>query len=72
MHLIPCFKGEGVLSTPECADLIFSNIVRLFGVLKMVLHNHDSKFTSNFWKALWEFLGTKILFTSAYYSMIDG
>ena len=45
----------------------FSNIVRLFGVPKIVLHDHDSRFTSNFWKALWELLGTKVLFTSAYY-----
>ena len=45
---IPCFKGEGALSAPECADLFFSKIVRLFGVPKMVLHDHDSRFTSNF------------------------
>ena len=32
VHLIPCFKGEGALSAPECANLFFSNIVRLFGV----------------------------------------
>ena len=67
MHLIPCFKGEGALSTPECANLFFSNIVRLFGGLKIVLHDCDSRFTSNFWKALWEFLGTKVLFKSSYY-----
>ena len=46
--VIPCFKGEGALSAPECANLFFSNIVRLFGVPKMVLHDHDSRFTSNF------------------------
>ena len=67
MHLIPYFKGEGALSTPECANLFFSNIVRLFVVPKIVLHDHDSRFTSNFWKALWELLGTKVLFISAYH-----
>ena len=36
VRLIPCFKGEGALSAPECADLFFSNIVRLFGVVKIV------------------------------------
>ena len=67
MHLIPCFKGEGALSAPECANLLLSNIFRLFGVPKMVLHDHDSRFTFNFWKALWEFLGNKVLFTSTYH-----
>ena len=67
MHFIPCFKGEGALSALECAHLFFSNIVRFFGVPKMVVHDRDSKFTSNFWEALWELLGTKVLFTSAYH-----
>ena len=65
--LIPCFKGEGGLSALECARFFFSNIVRLFGVPKMLLHDSNSRFTSNFWKALWELLGTKVLFTSVYY-----
>ena len=67
VHLIPCFKGEGALSAPECANLFFSYIIRLFGIPKIVLHNHDSRFTSNFWKAFCEFLGTKVFFTSAYH-----
>ena len=67
VRFIPCFKGEGALSTPECANLFFSNIVRLFGIPKMVLYNRDLRFTSNFWKALWEFLDTKVFFTSAYH-----
>ena len=25
VHLIPCFKNEGSLSAPECANLFFSN-----------------------------------------------
>ena len=63
MRLIPCFKGEGALSAPKSANLLFSNIVRLVGILKMVLHDHDSTFTSNFWKTLWESSGTKVFFT---------
>ena len=39
VRLIPCFKGEGALSAPECAILFFSNILRLFGVLKIVLYD---------------------------------
>ena len=61
VRLIPCFKCEEALSAPECANLFFSNIVRLFGVQKMVLYNRDSRFTSKFWRALWELLQTKVL-----------
>ena len=46
--LIPCLKAEGDLSAPNCANLFFSKIVRLFIVLKMVLHDLDSRFTFNF------------------------
>ena len=67
VHLIPCFKSGGALSAPDCARFFFSNIVSLFGIPKMVLDDRDSRFTSNFWKALWELLGTKVLFTSDYY-----
>ena len=52
VRFIPCFKGDGVVSAPECANLFFSHIVRLFGIPKKVLYDRDSKFPSNFWKGL--------------------
>ena len=72
VQLIPCFKGEGALFAPECANLLFLNIVRLVIVPKIVLHNHNSWFTSNFWKSLCELLGTKVLFISTYHLLMDG
>ena len=71
LQFIPCFKGEGALSAPECAIFFFSNIFRLFGVLKVMLHDRYSRLTSNFWKALWEFLRTKVLFTTTYHLYTD-
>ena len=65
MHLTTYLKGEGALSGPECANFFFSIILRLFSIMKMLLDDCDSRFTSNFWKALWELLGTKVLLTSA-------
>ena len=53
-------------------SLFFYNIIRLFGILEKVLYDHDSRFTSKFWKDLWELLGTKVLFTSAHHPQIDG
>ena len=72
IQLTHCFKCKLALSVPESANLFFSNIVRLFGVPKMVLHNHDSRFTSILWKALWELLETKVIFTSTYHPQMDG
>ena len=43
VRLIPCFKGEGALSATECANVFFSHIVRLFGVPKIVLYEHDKR-----------------------------
>ena len=44
VQLIPYFKGAEPLSAPKFANLFFSNIIQLFGVPKMVLHDHESRF----------------------------
>ena len=50
VRLIPCFKGKGALGAPKCTIFFFLNIVRLFGIPKIVLHDRNSRFRSNFWK----------------------
>ena len=65
VRLIP-FKGEGHSGHVNML-IFFCNIVRLFGVKKIVLYGHDSRFTSNFRNALWELLGTKVFFTTIYH-----
>ena len=52
MWVSRCFTGKGALSALECASLFFSYIVRSFGIPKVILHDHDSRLTSNFWNAL--------------------
>ena len=44
----------------------FANIFFLFGLPQMVLHDLNSYFTSNIWCIIWDILGIKVLFTSAY------
>ena len=48
VRFIPCFNDEGALNAPERASLFFSNTIRLFGILEIVLHNCNSRFTFNF------------------------
>ena len=52
MHLVPCFIGEGELSTEQVAHLFFENAVRTFGLPDEVLHDRDSRFTADFWRQL--------------------
>ena len=41
--------GEENLEASRVADLFFDNVVRLFGVPQVVLHDRDPRFTSKFW-----------------------
>ena len=66
-RLVPCGAGEGQLTAPEAAKLLFENWVRFFGIPKVVLHDSDAHFTAAFWKVLWSIMGTQTIFSSAYH-----
>ncbi|MBW0478846.1 hypothetical protein O181_018561 [Austropuccinia psidii MF-1] len=42
------------------------------GVLKKIISDRDPKFTSEFWTNLYDMLGTKIAFSTAYHPQTDG
>ena len=65
--LVPCWAGEGQLTTPKVAKLFFKDWVRFFGIPKVVLHDRDARFTVAFWKALWSIMGMRMVFSSAYH-----
>ena len=46
VKLIPMGVGEGQLSKSSVAHLFLEHIVHSFGVPHVVLHEHDSRFTS--------------------------
>ena len=70
--LIPCTLGEGELSSQQVADLFFEHVVCRFGVPRAVLHDRDPRFTAGFWRTLWERLGTRVKFSSAFHPQTDG
>jgi transposase InsO family protein len=47
-------------------------VSRLHGVPKEIISDKDPKFTSNFWKGLFKFVGTNLNFSTAYHPELNG
>eukprot|EP00253_Pinus_taeda_P028544 PITA_28544 len=56
----------------QIANIFMQNIFRLHGLPKTIISDRDVKFTSAFWKNLFEGLGTQLNFSIAYHSQTDG
>ncbi|RDX91558.1 hypothetical protein CR513_26443, partial [Mucuna pruriens] len=67
-HFIPCHKVDDACLV---ANLFFREVVML-DLPKTIVSYRDSKFLSHFWRILWSKLGTKLLFSIACHSLIDG
>jgi IS30 family transposase len=68
-HFIPVktkYTGE------QLATLYMEKIVCFHGVPKKIVSDRGSQFTSHFWKAVHESLGTKLNFSTAYHPQTDG
>jgi transposase InsO family protein len=62
-HFIPV---KTTYSGAKLAELYMSRIVSLHGVLKKIVSDRGSQFTSKFWEKLHESMDTKLNFSSAY------
>ncbi|MBW0539028.1 hypothetical protein O181_078743 [Austropuccinia psidii MF-1] len=69
MRCLPCHKGDTAMDT---ALLFWNNIISTGGVPKIIISDRDPKFTSEFWTNLYDMLGTKIAFSTAYHPKTDG
>jgi hypothetical protein len=63
-HFIPCYKTS---DATHVANLFFNEVVRLHGFPKSIISERDTMFTRNFWRTLWNKIGTKINFISTYH-----
>ena len=59
-------------TAPEVARLLFENVFRLHRLPKRIVSDRDSKFTSRFWRALFDNLGTKLAMSTAFHPQTDG
>lgn len=60
------------VDAPQLAELFFSNVVRLHGLPESIVSDRDPRFTSLFWQALWQQLGTKLAMSTAFHPQTDG
>ncbi|MBW0583198.1 hypothetical protein O181_122913 [Austropuccinia psidii MF-1] len=69
MRCLPCHKEDTAIDT---AMLFWNNIISTCGVPKTSISDRDPKFTSEFWTNLYDMIGTKIAFSTAYHPQKDG
>jgi transposase InsO family protein len=68
-HFIPV---KTTYSGAKLTELYMSRIVSLHGVLKKIVSDRGSQFTSKFWEKLHESMDTKLNFSSAYDPQTNG
>jgi hypothetical protein len=68
-HFIPV---KTTYSGAKLAELYMSQIVCQHGVLKKIVSDRGSQFTSKFWEKLHESIDTRLNFSSAYHPHTDG
>ncbi|MBW0572839.1 hypothetical protein O181_112554 [Austropuccinia psidii MF-1] len=69
MRCLPCHKEDTAMDT---ALLFLNNIISTCVVPKIIISDRDPKFTSEFWTNLYDMLGTKLAFSTAYHPQTDG
>ncbi|XP_015279897.1 PREDICTED: retrotransposon-like protein 1, partial [Gekko japonicus] len=68
-HFVPCPK---IPTGPETAQLYLHHIFRLHGAPAQIISDRGPQFSSRFWQALHQGLGTEVHLSSAYHPQTDG
>ena len=68
-HLVPSRSND---AAPDTAKRFFDSVVRLHGIPCVIVSDRDVKFTSAFWRTLFNRFGTKLALSTAYHPQTDG
>ncbi|MCO5558341.1 hypothetical protein L7F22_011922 [Adiantum nelumboides] len=68
-HLIPVKQTAIAV---DIAQVFVKEIVRLHGIPTRIISDRDAKFTSKFWQAMFQSLGTQLNLSTAYHPETDG
>ncbi|CAN6686919.1 unnamed protein product [Malus baccata var. baccata] len=68
-HFIPVREQY---SLNKLAELFITKIVKYHGIPVSIVSDRDPRFTSKFWTAFQEALGTRLLYSTAYHPQTDG
>ena len=69
VHFAPCRKE---VTAPEYAQLFVDHVFRLHGLPDVIVSDRDPRFTSRFWRSLFDLLGTDLRFSTAFHPQTDG
>ena len=56
----------------EYAQIFIDNVFRLPGLPEFIIFDQDPRFTSKFWRALFDLLGTDLQFSTVFHLQTDG
>jgi len=68
-HFIPVKSTHKI---DDIARIFMKEIFRLHGLPNAIILDRDVKFTSNFWKGLFKYLGTQLNFSTTYHPQTYG
>ncbi|MBW0544190.1 hypothetical protein O181_083905 [Austropuccinia psidii MF-1] len=69
VRCLPCHKEDTAINT---AFLYWNNIISTCGVPNIIISDRGPKLTSEYWMNLYEILGNKLAFSTAYHPKTDG
>ncbi|MBW0564146.1 hypothetical protein O181_103861 [Austropuccinia psidii MF-1] len=69
---VRCLLCHKEVTAMDNALLFWNKIISTCGVPKIIISDKDPKFTSEFWTNLYDMLGIKLAFSTAYHPQTDG
>jgi hypothetical protein len=60
------------VTAPEVAKIFFNKVFSQHGLPKVIVSDRDAKFTSHFWRTIFQEIGTKLSMSTAFHPQTDG